>query len=92
MRIRVVVRKHDDDPAKDLEVAGRLRFDLWAHSPVEVDPDDPSCATRRNSDGEAFFEFDTDVPDEVRRVVRDYGHAEAVRLLAGGELQPLNTD
>ena len=38
-RVRVTVRHNPKDPADDLRWAARLRRDLWAHSPVEIDPD-----------------------------------------------------
>ena len=80
MRIRICINKHDD-LIKDLEVAGRLRRDLWAHSPVEIDPDDPATRTRRSRESEAYFEFETEFADEVRRVVSEHGYTDRVRVL-----------
>ncbi len=62
------------DRAGELRTASRLRQDLWAHSPVVVDPDHPLHGTHRDKDGRAYFEFATEHPDEVTRVVAQYGY------------------
>lgn len=73
-RVRVTVRHNPDDPADDLQYASRLRRDLWAHSPVEIDPDNPRHGTRRDEEENAYFEFATDRFPEVERVLKEYGH------------------
>src|SRR5687767_6276313 len=55
LRIRLTVRHNADDPTDDLKQTAKLRRDLWAHSPVEVDPDNPAYQTRRDSDRNAYF-------------------------------------
>ena len=80
MRLRIIVNKNED-PARDLEIAADFRRDLWAHSPVEYDLDDPSVKTRRTVDTHtAYFEFDTEFPDEVARIVREYNYTERLRV------------
>lgn len=79
VRMRVTVRAAPDG-ASELRTAANLRRDLWAHSPVEVDPDHPLHGTHRNEDGRAYFEFTTDLPGEVRRVVDQYDYAGKVEL------------
>ncbi|MGH7134612.1 MAG: hypothetical protein ACREHD_02670 [Pirellulales bacterium] len=74
-----------DDPEDDLRYAARVRFDLWAHSPVEIDPDTLIYRTRphgANRDAErlVYFEVATDMLEEVKRVLRDYGHAQRVNV------------
>jgi len=82
MRIRIRIHRDDNNnPGRDLEVAGSLRRDLWAHSPVEIDPDDPDCATRRATDRTAYFEFDTEYPDEVDRIVSDLAYDKLVEVV-----------
>lgn len=78
-RVRVTVRHNPEDPPDDLRWAARLRRDLWAHSPVEIDPDSPAHATQRDADRNAYFEFATERFPEVQRVLQDYGHAERAR-------------
>src|SRR5947209_5711493 len=73
-RIRLTVRHNPRDPADDLKQIAMLRHDLWAHSPVEVDPEKPFSQTRRDDARNAYFEFATEFPDEVRRVLHQYGH------------------
>ena len=79
VRMRATVRS-TGDRAGELQTAAKLRRDLWAHSPVEVDPDHPLYGTHRDTGGRAYFEFATEMPEEVRRVVRDYKYDEAIEL------------
>jgi hypothetical protein len=85
-RIRLTVRHNRDDPADDLKQIAKLRHDLWAHSPVEVDPDNPAYQTRRDPDRNAYFEFATEFPGEVRRVLRQYGFEDRVTVQDLGEV------
>ncbi len=77
-RVRITVRHNEADPADDLRCAGRLRRDLWAHSPVEVNPGSPRHETHRDDDHNAYFEFATDMLPEVRRVIAEFGYADRV--------------
>jgi hypothetical protein len=38
-RIRITIPHTPVDPTDDLRCAADVRRDLWAHSPVEIDPD-----------------------------------------------------
>jgi hypothetical protein len=78
-RVRVTVKHNPVDPADDLRWAARVRRDLWAHSPVEIDPDSPRHGTHRDEQRNAFFEFATDRFPDVRRVLEKFGHAERVQ-------------
>src|SRR5437016_3220855 len=75
-RVRVTVKHNPADPADDLRWAARVRRDLWAHSPVEIDPDSPRHGTHRDEEKNAYFEFATDRFEEVRRVLQAYGYAD----------------
>jgi DNA-directed RNA polymerase subunit RPC12/RpoP len=79
MRMRITVKK-SGDRADDLRVAADVRRDLWAHSPVEIDPDNPLHGTHRDEEGRAYFEFSTRYPGEVRRVLQEYRHADRVEV------------
>ena len=68
------------DPTEELRYAARVRRDLRAHSPVDVDPDDPRNATYRNAERQPYFELVTDMPQEVKRVIEQYGHSQRVRV------------
>jgi hypothetical protein len=85
-RVRLTVAHNPQDPADDLKQVARLRRDLWAHSPVEVDPANPFCQTRRDDDRNAYFEFATEFADEVRRVLRQYGYEGRVTMQDLGEV------
>jgi len=85
-RVRVTVRHNPDDPADDLQYAARVRQDLWANSPVEIDPDGPANGTPRDADGNAYFEFATDYFPEVERVLRDLGHTGRVKAEVLGDV------
>ncbi len=74
-RVRVTVQHNPSDPTDDLRCAARARRDLWAHSPVEIDPDSPRHGTHRDEEKNAFFEFATDRFGEVQRVLKEYGYA-----------------
>src|SRR6266550_1046124 len=75
-RVRLTVRHNPKDPADDLRWVARLRRDLWAHSPVEIDPDSQAHETHRDNARNAYFEFATDHLPEVQRVVQEYGYAD----------------
>jgi hypothetical protein len=85
-RIRLTVCHNPEDPTDDLKQIAKLRRDLWAHSPVEVDPDNPAYQTRRDSDRNPYFEFATQFPGEVRRVLREYGFEGRVTMQDLGEV------
>jgi hypothetical protein len=74
-RVRVTVKHNPLDPAEDLRWAARVRRDLWAHSPVEIDPDSPRHGTQRDAERNAFFEFAADRLEDVQRVLGQYGYA-----------------
>src|SRR5262249_23558255 len=65
------VRHDPHNPADDLTQVARLRRDLGAHSRVEADPDNPFSQTRRDDARNAYFEFATEFPDEVRKVLHE---------------------
>ncbi len=79
MRIRITVRP-TGERTNDLRIAANVRRDLWAHSPVEIDPDNPLQGTHRDERGWAYFEFSTGSPEEVVRVLREHGHADSVEV------------
>src|SRR5205823_6918982 len=86
-RVRVTVRHNPEDPSDDLRLAARVRRDLWAHSPVEIDPDSAAHGTHRDSERNAYFEFATDRLRDVERVLQEQGHADraTVGVVAEGE-------
>ena len=79
VRMRVTINAQADR-ASELRTAADVRRDLWAHSPVEVDPDHPLHGTHRDEDGRAYFEFATEFPKEVRRVIEEYKYTDKVEL------------
>jgi len=79
-RIRLTIRQNPTDPADDLRYAARLRRDLWAHSPVEIDPDSPVHGTHRDLSGNAYFEIVTNYQDEVRRILHEREYESRVSL------------
>jgi len=77
MRIRITV-KDRGDRTEDLRAAAQVRGTLWAHSPIEVDPDNPLHGTQRNEEGRAFFEFSTSDRATVDRVLQEHSLADLV--------------
>ena len=73
--IRVTISHNPDDPADDLRYSARVRQDLWAHSPVEIDM--TAHATHRDGERNAYFEFNTNYVDEVHRVINEYEHGSS---------------
>jgi DNA-directed RNA polymerase subunit RPC12/RpoP len=73
-RIRVTVPKLDD-ASEELRLAASVRRDIWAHSPVEIDPDNPLHGTHRDGERRAYFEFTTVYPEEVNRVLEEHGYS-----------------
>jgi hypothetical protein len=84
-KIRITVRHSPEDPADDVRVAAHLRRDLWAYSPVEIAPYGRKHATRRDAESNAYFEFVTDYPDEVQRVLNEYGYSERAKATVVAE-------
>lgn len=85
MRFRITV-KNTNDRANDLRIAADVRRSIWAHSPVEVDPDNPLHGTHRDERGRAYFEFSTDLPEEVRRVLTTNHHIDQVDISESQEI------
>ena len=79
VRMRVTI-KTTGDRTSELRTAAEIRRDLWAHSPVQVDPDHPLHGTHRDESGRAYFEFTTDLAAEVRRVIDEYHYGAQVEL------------
>lgn len=79
-RVKLTVRHNPDDPTDDLRYAAMVRRDLWAHSPVEIDPDSEVHGTHRDTGRNAYFEFRTEFIDEVKRVLNEHGHLDRVEL------------
>src|SRR5438874_5926650 len=79
VRMRATVKKTDDRSA-ELRTAANLRRDLWAHSPVGADPNHPLHGTHRDEGGRAYFEFATEFPSAVRRVIEQYHYTDQVEL------------
>ena len=79
MRMRTTVKKLDN-PTDDLRVAADVRRILWAHAPLEVDPNNPLHRIHRDTEKRAYFEFSTNSPDEVLQVLQDYHVADHVEL------------
>ena len=74
-----------------LSVVADLGFALWTHAPVEVDPDHPLEGTHRDEAGRAYFEFTTDAPGEVQRVIEQYNYTGQVELTETPPLRPGST-
>lgn len=79
-RVRLTIAHNPDDPIDDLRCAANLQRDLWAHSPVEIDPGSEMHSARRDTDRHAFFEFTTDYLPEVHRVLREFGYDGRVKV------------
>ncbi|HLN32797.1 MAG TPA: hypothetical protein VK395_34020 [Gemmataceae bacterium] len=79
-RVRVIIQHNPNDPGDDLRWAARVRRDLWTHSPVEIDPDNPVHGTHRDAERNAYFEFATDRLPEVERVLQEFGYADRARV------------
>jgi hypothetical protein len=90
--VRLVIQSQAN-PARDVEIAARLRRDLWARSAVAIDPNNDSTAIKQASETNAtYFEFETDFPDEVDRVVRQYGYSDQVSIERGAPRIPASTN
>lgn len=79
-KVRITIKHNPHDAADDLRLASRMRRDLWARSPVEIDPDSPSHGTHRDAEKNAYFEFATNYPEEVERVIREFGYEERASM------------
>ncbi len=78
-RIRISVMP-TGDRTNDLRVAAKIRRDLWAHAPVEIDPDNPLHGAHRDEQERVYFEFSTCYPEDVSRVLRENGHDDRVEV------------
>jgi hypothetical protein len=79
MRLRITV-KSTGSRTDDLRLAADLRGHLWARAPVELDADNPLHGTHRDQQGRAYIEFSTQFPDEVTRILEQYGFVDRVEL------------
>jgi DNA-directed RNA polymerase subunit RPC12/RpoP len=79
LRMRVTI-KTTGNQVDALRTAADLRRELWLHCPVQVDPDHPLNGTHRDKAGQAYFEFATAAPGEVRRVIEQGPYAARVEL------------
>jgi predicted RNA-binding Zn-ribbon protein involved in translation (DUF1610 family) len=88
-KVRLTIKRNPEDPADDLRYAARVRRDLWAHSPVEIDPESPVHGTHRDTSRNAYFEFATNYLADVERVLVDQGHHDRVEIaVKEGEVDP----
>lgn len=86
MRIRIIIKKNEADPAMDLALAASLRRALYGFSPVEIDPDDERFKTLRLPQSrEAYIEFDTKYPEEVDRVIAEHNFTNFVSIQKNAE-------
>lgn len=79
VRMRVTVNPQNDR-AIELRTAADVRRDLWSQLPVEVDPNHPLHGTHRDKDGRAYFEFATELPREIRRVIEEHEYRDKIEL------------
>jgi hypothetical protein len=79
-RIRITALTNSD-PLGDLRRLATVRRDLYVHSQIEIDPDNPAHESRRDEQHRAYFEFSTDDFEDVRRVLRDFGHIDHVAIV-----------
>lgn len=70
--IRVPVVK--DRSGDELQLASRVRRDLYSHGPIELDPDAPEFSSRRDSDGSVFFSFVTAHAAEVQNILNRFNY------------------
>lgn len=85
VRMRVTI-KPKEDRASALRTAAEVRWELWRHAPVEVDPDHPLHGIHRDRDGRAYFEFATGFPEQVRQFVKNHGYSDTLELTESPEL------
>ena len=85
-KIRIIVAHNERDPSDDLRIASRIRQALWAHSPVEIGPDSRMHGTHRDNARNAYFEFATNYPQEVERILeeRKYNGRVTMQVVADG--------
>lgn len=88
-RIRVTALANTD-PTEELRRLSIFRRDLYAHSPVEIDPDSLAYQARRDEQNRAYFEFSTDYVNEVREVQQNHDHGNwvAIEEVAGPAGEP----
>lgn len=76
-RIRITVLPQKER-SEELKCAALLRRDLYAFSPVEIDPDNRLHGSRIDDEGRVFFEFATSNRSHVDRVIDQHGYKEKV--------------
>lgn len=80
---KVIIRINQiGDPKTEARIAADLRVDLWAKSKVEIDSDDPQFNSKCDlNSNQRYFEFETDFPEEVARVIETFGYSNKVQLI-----------
>jgi len=80
-RVTIRIPPHTDEPGKELEIAASIRRDLYAHGPIEIDPDAPEFSTLRDSDGWAYFVFTTAHQSAVKHLLDRFGYSDKIELI-----------
>ena len=80
MRVRITI-KDTGNRRNDLQTAVDLKSEVLNHVPVGLDPEHPLVGIHRDEAGRAYFEFATDYPGEIRRVIDQFHHTEQVEVL-----------
>lgn len=70
-RLRLTIR-NSGDRGEELRYAARIRQAIWASARVEIDPENPLHGTHWDEQGRPYFEFVTNFPDEVWKVLREH--------------------
>ncbi|MGO8752244.1 MAG: hypothetical protein ACLQNE_40410 [Thermoguttaceae bacterium] len=68
-------------PGNELDLAAKIRRDLYAHGPIEIDPDSAEFSTRRDKDGWASFSFITAHHRFVYEILDRFGYRDKVELI-----------
>jgi len=79
MRMRITLTTNGERRA-ELATATDVRQEVWSRSVVQVDPDNPLYGFHRDEQGRAYFEFATQDPAQVLRVLQEGGYADRVQL------------
>jgi hypothetical protein len=64
----------------ELEIATKVRRDLYSHGPIEIDPDSPEFSINRDTDGSVSFAFITAHESMVKDIIERFGYRDKVSV------------
>ena len=77
-KVTIYAKSNAEQPGAELSLLSKIRRDLYAHGPIEIDPDAKDFSTRRDQDGKAYFQFVTEFWDLAKQILDRFQYSSKV--------------